>query len=163
MTSNFYIIDTSSLVEINRHNPIDVFPSVWNNLETLSKKGLLVAPYEVLSEVKQSDDELASWAKRNSSIFRPPTKEQVDKLKDILKKYPAFVKEDRKYDADAWVVALAIEMANDTQQTLIQTKKVLVTEERLHGEKIRIPYVCQMYGIKCTRIIEMFRFEGWKF
>jgi hypothetical protein len=43
MTSNHYIMDTSSLVEFNRHNPIDVFPSLWNNLESLSKKGLLVA------------------------------------------------------------------------------------------------------------------------
>ena len=101
MTSNKYIMDTSSLVELNRHNPIDVFPSVWNNLESLSKKGLLVAPYEVLSEVKERDDELASWAKRNNKIFRPPTKKQIEILKDILKNYPALVKEDRKYDADA--------------------------------------------------------------
>ena len=163
MTSNHYIMDTSSLVELNRHNPIDVFPSVWNNLESLSKKGLLVAPAEVLSEVKERDDELASWAKRNNRIFRPPTKKQIEILKDVLKNYPALVKEDRKYDADAWVVALAVEMATGSQQTLIQIKRVVVTEERLRGDKIRIPYVCQKYGIESISIIEMFRIEGWKF
>ena len=163
MTSNHYIMDTSSLVELNRHNPIDVFPSVWNNLESLSKKGLLVAPTEVLSEIKERDDELAFWAKRNNSIFRPPTKRQVEILKDILKNYPALVKEDRKYDADAWVVALAVEMATGSQQTIVQIKRIVVTEERLRGYKVRIPYVCQKYSIDSIGIIEMFRIEGWKF
>ena len=163
MTSNHYIMDTSSLVELNRHNPIDVFPSVWNNLESLSKKGLLVAPTEVLSEIKERDDELAFWAKRNNSIFRPPTKRQVEILKDILKNYPALVKEDRKYDADAWVVALAVEMTTGPQQTIVQIKRIVVTEERLRGDKVRIPYVCQKYSIESIGIIEMFRIEGWKF
>jgi hypothetical protein len=156
-------MDTSSLVELNRHNPIDVFPSVWNNLESLSKKGFLVAPAEVLSEVKERDDELASWAKRNNSIFKPPTKKQIEILKDILKNYPALVKEDRKYDADAWVIALAVEMATTPQQTIIQIKRIVVTEEKLRGEKVRIPLVCQKYRIDAIGIIEMFRIEGWKF
>lgn len=104
MTSNNYIMDTSSLVELNRHSPIDIFPSVWNKLESRAKEGLLVAPYEVLSEVKEMDDELTSWAKRNDSIFRPPTKKQVEILKGILRNYPALVKEYRKYDAWLWIV-----------------------------------------------------------
>ena len=163
MTSNHYIMDTSSLVELNRHNPIDVFPSVWNNLESLSKKGLLVAPTEVLAEIKERDDELASWAKRNNSIFRPPTKKQIEILKEILRDYPALVKEDRRYDADAWVVALAVEMATGPQQTIVKIKRIVVTEERLRGDKVRIPYVCQKYSIESIGIIEMFRIEGWKF
>ena len=163
MTSNHYIMDTSSLVELNRHNPIDVFPSVWNNLESLSKKDLLVAPAEVLSEVKERDDELASWAKRNKRIFRPPTKKQIEILKDILKNYPALIKEDRKSDADARVVALAVDMKASYQQTIIEIKRIVVTEEKLRGEKVKIPLVCQKYEIEAIGIIEMFRIEGWKF
>jgi hypothetical protein len=163
MTYNHYIMDTSSFIELNRHNPIDVFPSVWSNLESLSKKDLLVAPREVLSEVKKKDDDLAVWAKKNNSTFLPPTKRQVKILKDILKNYPALVKEDREYDADAWVVALAVEMATGSQQTIIQIKRIVVTEEKLRGDKIRMPYVCQKYSIESIGIIEMFRIEGWKF
>ena len=163
MTSNRYIMDTSSLVELNRHNPIDVFPSVWANLESLVRKGFLVAPLEVLSEIKERDDELAKWAKKNNGLFRQPTEKQIEIVKGILKNYPALVKEDSKYDADAWVVALAVEMAKDAQQTLIQIKRIVVTEERLRGDKIRIPYVCQKYNIESIGIIEMFRIEGWKF
>ncbi len=163
MTSNIYIMDSSSLIELNRHNPIDVFPSVWKNMESLISKGLLVAPTEVLYEITERDDQLAKWAKTQNSFFHAPTQKQIEILKGILKAYPSMVREDRKYDADPWVIALAIEMTTDSQQTLTPIKRIVVTEEKLRGEKIRIPYVCQRYGIDSIDIIEMFRIEGWKF
>ena len=46
MNNNCYIIDTSSLVELNRNTPIDVFPGVWKGLKSLAKSGRLVAPRE---------------------------------------------------------------------------------------------------------------------
>jgi hypothetical protein len=156
-------MDSSSLIELNRHNPIDVFPSVWRNMESLISKGLLVAPTEVLHEISERDDQLAKWAKEQNDFFRDPTEKQIEILKGILKDYPSMVREDRKYDADSWVIALAIEMTTDSQQTLIPIKRIVVTEEKLRGEKIRIPYVCQKYNIDSIDIIEMFRIEGWKF
>ena len=163
MTSNSYIMDSSSLIELNRHNPIDVFPSVWKNMESLISKSLLVAPIEVLYEITERDDQLAKWAKTQTSFFRDPTEKQIELLKGILKSYPSMIREDRKYDADPWVIALAKEMTTNTQQTLIQIKRIVVTEEKLRGEKIRIPFVCQKYNIDSIDIIEMFRIEGWKF
>ncbi|EQD78431.1 Uncharacterized conserved protein UCP008505 [mine drainage metagenome] len=163
MTSNNYIMDSSSLIELNRHNPIDVFPSVWKNMESLISKGLLIAPTEVLDEITERDDQLTKWAKEQSNFFRAPTQKQIEILKDILKAYPSMVREDRKYDADPWVIALAKEMITDPQQTLTSIKRIVVTEEKLRGEKIRIPYVCQKYNIDSIDIIEMFRIEGWKF
>ena len=163
MTSNIYSMDSSALIELNRHKPIDVFPSVWKNMESLISKGLLVAPTEVLYEITERDDQLAKWAKEQTSFFRAPTQKQIEILKGILKVYPSMVREDRKYDADPWVIALAIEMTTDSQQTLTPIKRIVVTEEKLRGEKVRIPYVCQKYNIDSIDIIEMFRIEGWKF
>ena len=163
MTSNNYIMDSSSLIELNRHNPVDIFPSLWKNMESLISKGLLVAPIEVLNEITERDDQLAKWAKEQTSFFRAPTQRQIEILKDVLKAYPSMVREDRKYDADPWVIALAKEMITDPQQTLTSIKRIVVTEEKLRGEKVRIPYVCQKYNIDSINIIEMFRIEGWKF
>ena len=163
MTSNNYIMDSSSLIELNRHNPVDIFPSLWKNMESLISKGLLVAPIEVLNEITERDDQLAKWAKEQTSFFRAPTQRQIEILKDILKAYPSMVREDRKYDADPWVIALAKEMITAPQQTLTSIKRIVVTEEKLRGEKVRIPYVCQKYNIDSIDIIEMFRIEGWKF
>jgi hypothetical protein len=132
-------------------------------MESLISKGLLVAPIEVLNEITERDDQLAKWAKEQTSFFRAPTQRQIEILKDVLKAYPSMVREDRKYDADPWVIALAKEMIADPQQTLTSIKRIVVTEEKLRGERVRIPYVCQKYNIDSIDIIEMFRIEGWKF
>ena len=163
MTSNHYIIDSSSLIELNRHNPIDVFPTVWQKIESLINNGLLMAPKEVLYEIIERDDQLAKWAKKQRNLFKDPTPKQIEILKDILKNYPAIVREDRKYDADVWVIALAIEMATCLQRTLTSIKRIVVTEEKLRGNKINIPLVCQKYNIEVIDIIDMFRMERWKF
>jgi hypothetical protein len=163
MTSNRYIIDSSSLMELNRHNPLDVFPTVWAKMESLIRRGLLVAPKEVLNEIVEGDDQLAKWAKMQKNLFKEPTEKQIEIVKDILKDYPALVKESRKYDADPWVIALAIEMTTSFQKTLSPIKRIVVTEEKLRGHKVRIPLICQKFNIESIDIIDMFRIEGWKF
>jgi len=163
MTSNHYIIDSSSLIELNRRNPIDIFPTVWQSIESLISKGLLVAPKEVLYEIMDGDDQLARWAKNQSRLFKDLTSKQIEIVKDILRSYPSMVKEYRKHDADSWVIALAVEIASSFQQTLMPIKRIVVTEEKLRGDKIKIPLVCQKYNIESIDILDMFRIEGWKF
>jgi len=68
MTSNCYIIDTSSLVKLNRENPLDVYPSVWKKLETLVAAGRLIAPKEVFNEISQNDDQLSKWDKTTKNV-----------------------------------------------------------------------------------------------
>ena len=163
MTSNHYIIDSCSLMELNRHNPLDVFPSVWKKIEDLINKDLLVAPKEVLNEINEGDDKLANWAKKQNKLFKDPTNKQIDIVRGILNKFPSLVKENRKYDADPWVIALAVELATSTQKTLISIKRIVVTEEKIRGNKVKIPFVCQKYEIESIDIIDMFRKESWKF
>ena len=163
MTSNHYIIDSCSLMELNRHNPLDVFPSVWEKIEDLINKDLLVAPKEVLNEINEGDDKLAKWAKKQNKLFKYPTNKQIDIVREILNKFPSLVKENRKYDADPWVIALAVELATSTQKTLISIKRIVVTEEKIRGNKVKIPFVCQKYEIESIDIIDMFRKEGWTF
>ncbi len=163
MTKTCYIIDTSSLIELNKHNPMDIYQTPWKKVENLIKKKRLVAPKEVLNEITQYDDTLAAWAKQNADMFIEETAEQIRIVKEILKTYPSLIKKDKRYAADPWVIALAIEMIQDPQQTLVEIKRIVVTEEKLRGNKVRIPYVCQDYTIESIDILDMFRMEGWKF
>ena len=78
----------------------------------------LVAPKEVFNEIKQIDDSLSRWAKNQSKMFIEPTYKQIEMVKEILNKYPSLIKVDRKYDADPWVIALAIELTTNPQKTL---------------------------------------------
>ena len=49
---------------------------------------------------------------------------QIEHLKGILKSFPSMVREDREYDADPWVIALAIEMTTDSQKLIIEEEYV---------------------------------------
>lgn len=163
MTSNCYIIDTSSLVKLNKDNPLDVFPTIWGKLKDLINKDRLVAPKEVFNEINQNDDQLSKWAKNQKKMFKEPTPKQIKLVQEILNKYPSLIKADRRYDADPWVIALAIELATSLQKTIISIKRIVVSEEKLRGDKVKIPLVCDEYQIENMDIITMFRTEGWKF
>ncbi len=159
-----YVIDSSALIDIKRTYPVDVFPGVWTKLENLVKDGRLIAPQEVLFELKKRDDELTDWVKKHEIMFKEPTPTQISIVRRILKDFPSFVKLNRDHDADPWVIALAYEHAN-IQMAVDGTKfdPIVVAHEKLDGNKVKIPYVCQKYGLNCIRALEMFRNEGWIF
>jgi len=163
MTNDIYIIDTSSLVKLNRNNPIDVFPSIWEKLKFLADNNRLIAPREVLNEIKQNDDMLSKWVKNQKKMFKEPTQRQIELVQEILRDFPALIDTERKFDADPWVIALAIELSSSTQQTLFAIKRIVVTEEKLRENRVRIPFVCNKKSIEAIDIVELFRAEGWKF
>ena len=165
-TMNYYVIDSSSLIELNRRYPIDVFPTLWKNVETLIEKGFLISHKEVLKEISIMDDALNKWAKKQKKFFKELDEKQMEIVRQILNKYPSLAKSDNETAAaDPFVIALAVEMGSDPQKTLFQTVKgrIIVTEEKLRGNKVKIPFVCKDYSIECIDIIEMCRVEGWKF
>lgn len=163
MTNNVYIIDTSSLVKLNRNNPIDVFPSIWEKLKYLADNNRLIAPREVLNEIKQNDDMLSKWAKNQTKMFKEPTQKQIELVQEILKDFPALIDTERKFDADSWVIALAIELSSSSQQTIFTIKRIVVTEEKLRENRVRIPFVCNKKSIEAIDVVELFRVESWKF
>ena len=161
---NFYIIDSCSLIDLNRHNPIDLFPSLWKKIEELIKSNMMVSHIQVFNEITQQDDKLTEWIKKYKSIFRNVTQRQAEIVWEILKKYPSFVKIDNQYDADSWLIALAKEIKEDPQQSLsFNIKRLIVTEESLRGNQIKIPFVCKEFGIDCINRIDMIRQEKWRF
>jgi len=158
-----YIMDTSSLIKIKEQYPRLIFPGVWQKLEDLCKNGRLIAPYEVLKEIEEGDDELNIWAKRFRNIFIKPDRGQTEAVKDILSKHPYLAKPQKPGpNADPWIIALAIRENEKTQQSLFPNIYIVVTEEsKIKSQKI--PSVCKNYGIGCINILELFEKEGWKF
>lgn len=162
-TNNVYVIDSSSLIDLNLHNSMDVFITVWKKLDELIKQERLVAPYEVYKEITKKDDQLGKWAQQHQKMFVKPTEKQIKIVQEILEEYPSIVNKKAEYSADPWVIALAIELSTSPQQTIGIVKKIVVSEELLNRDKIKIPYICQKKDIDCVNKIEMFRMEGWTF
>lgn len=123
-----YVIDSSSLIQMNRENPIDVFPSLWKELENLIRKDLLISHEEVLNEISQQDDMLEKWAKKNKKIFRKPTPRQAKIVEEILAKYETLIDVNNLYQADPWLIALTKELKDSKQKKLWEIKRLIVTE-----------------------------------
>jgi hypothetical protein len=159
-----YCIDTSSLIEMKDKYPMDVFKSLWTNMERLIKDGRLIAPVDVGEEIKQGDDELKKWVKSQKKLFVKHDKRQMERVKDVLKDYPFLAKSEKPgvSNADPWLIALSVVKNDKEKEELFQRKYIVVTEESKMKPN-RIPAVCRNYNIECINLLELFRKEGWEF
>jgi protein associated with RNAse G/E len=121
----------------------------------------LVSPKEVLNEINQNDDQLTKWAKKQKKMFKEPTEKQIQIVQEILRDYPSLIDIEKRFDADPWVIALAIELLS--QKTLFKIKRIVVSEEKLRGNQVKIPFICSQKSIESIDIVTLFRTEGWKF
>lgn len=161
-----YCIDTSSLVTVQRIYRLSKLEGIWEFLDELATDGRLVAPKEVLEELKVGqDDELYQWAKKHISIFKQLTPEQWQVGKDIVNdpKYKGFVDPDKEIpEADPFVIALAVEEQKQTR--LAPETWIIVADESYarQGKKPKIPDVCTdlRYNIKCISTVDWFEREG---
>jgi len=161
MAQEAYIIDTSSLIKIRPEDyPRDIYVGMWKNLEDLIKEGRLISHIKVLDELESYEgkkDEILKWAEMHSNIFMPIKPEQIPLVRKIVNtnNFRALIDNTKPTgDTDAFIIALAME------KTLFG--RIVVCEEVLHENKIKIPFVCKYFDIKSTTIFGMFRNEGWR-
>jgi hypothetical protein len=155
---NIYIIDTSSIIDLFRLYPYDIFPSLWKNLDNLIKEKRLISHEYVFKELSKKSDDAFKWAKERKYIFKKVDNKQIQVIQEIISIYKEDIWNEVYEKADPWLIALAIE--KEKQQYLIQKVKVVVTEEKF--KKDSIPFVCQQFRIKCLNIFGLMREESWK-
>ena len=170
MDSNtFYVIDTSSLINIRMFYPISIFTSFWDKLDGLALEGRLASPQTVLEELGQKDDDyLINWARshKDKLIYTDYSEHFLQYVEEIMDRFPELIdNKSTKEQADPYVIALALEYRDNPQQKLVRYDVNVVTEESLKNKskKTKIPEVCDYYKIPCYKMIEMAENEGWKF
>lgn len=171
---NLYIIDTSSLIEIQRRYPQDIFPSIWKHLHDLALEGRLIAPVEVRKELLEGYDTLKGWVHAHERIFREFDGELIRITQEVLARFPRMAdpESEKLYNADPFIIALALQLSKSRQQELIAHAIFVVTDEKgklalnskLHEKNMKkIPDVGSVFGISCIDLMGMFREEGWRF
>lgn len=161
-----YIMDSDCFINLHRHYPSDVFQGLWRELNRLVQSGRLIAPVEVLNEIKKRDDTLLQWARINQNIFKNLDTRQIEKVKEILARFPTLTDPSKETpDADPFVIALATAEESTCDGTLFPYQYVVVTEEKsgTGKKKAKIPDVCSHYGIECIPLLGLFRREEWTF
>jgi len=170
-TEVIYVVDTSSLVNVQRTYPLGVFPGVWEQMGELARAGRLISAREVLNELERGgDDEIYKWAKDHRLMFQDPDGEQIEVAREIVND-PQFQElfdiDSETPDADPFVIALATVRQRQALASMFPRKHIVVADEARAqpGRKPRIPDVCrnQRYQLECINLLEMFRREGWEF
>lgn len=151
-----YCIDTSALLEAwSRRYPVDIFPRLWENFESLVVRGELIAPEEVREEIKVKEDGLTAWTKRNPTLFYALDKELMLETRRLLRSFPKLVGAGNgRNRADPFVIGLAIIKGS-----------TVVCNEKISGnpEKPKMPDVCDANGVRCITILDLIREQNWSF
>ena len=152
-----YCIDTSALIGAwIRWYPQEMFPSLWERVDTLIDDDRLISSEEVLHELERKEgDTLHEWAKERHEVFLPLGDDIQTCASQIMTTHPRLVDgRTGKSFADPWVIA-----------TAHTHKAIVVTEEKPTGKRDRpkIPDVCRDMQVDCISFVDLIRQEEWRF
>lgn len=151
-----YVFDTSAFIEAwVRSYPPDSFPQLWEKVDGLVDAGDLIAPEEVLEELRARDDDLHTWVKaRAGKIIQPTSRALMLEARAVLADHPMLTKGGTGRSAgDPFVIALAA----------LRSCPLVTQEKGGSATKPRIPYVCGARGVGCMTLLEVIRAERWSF
>lgn len=149
MSNAKYVLDSNVFINMQRHHPQDVFGSLWARMADAIDSGAVISCGEVLDELSIGNDNLIKWAKLRNGAFLTSGADVQRIVRDILQKHPALVTGTRRANgADPFVIALAK-----------QTRCTLVSDETWagNGHPVKIPNVCEAYGVRLIKFVDFLR------
>lgn len=153
-----YLLDTNVFIQAwNIDYRQDCYPEFWDWLIQMNKEGKIYSINEVLNEMRMKDNGLAEWVGKLSDKFFIEMNSDVEsKLKDIdewinKQNYKGAAVDKFKSGADIFLIAHAL----STQGRF----KVVTRESRKNPKSIKIPIVCDNFGIECIDTSEMLKRE----
>ena len=155
-----YLLDSNIFIQAHRvYYPFDVVPGFWSKLAELSKRGLICSIDKVKKEIcSREPDMLATWCEEElDASFFFDSSVSINIYTDIISwafsevRFNQNAKEDFLATdlADPWLVAYAkqFDLAIVTHEVSLPFGK----------KKIKIPDVCNQFGVRFISLMEMFR------
>lgn len=164
-----YLLDTNFFIQAHRsYYPLDVVESFWERIRGLADDGRIISIDKVKKEIydkSSHEDELKLWCDENleenffksTDVALPHYIKIVQWVNSMRHQYnDNAIEEFLQADlADPWLVAYAI-----------KEDLVIVTYEKSAPDakkKVKIPEVCNHFGIKFVDTIQMMRDLNSKF
>ncbi len=156
MNQVHYVLDSSCLIKLNRDQPLELYPSVWEKVDDLTASGRAILPSEAKREIDHKDDALKAWVKLRPAMVVEATVDQLAVVLTISAAHPDWV-QGRKNAADPFIIAAAVVHGG-----------VIVTDEKFAGPgalgtNVRLPNVAAEHGIECIGFTDLVRREQWRF
>lgn len=139
----------------------DINASFWTWMDGALKEGTISAPRKVYSEIVENvrvTDDLATWvkARRKNGLCIEPDHNALTALSTVTRyvfqengryKYPFAL--DFVRGADPYLIAAAI-----ADGGIIVSQE---TDKKPLANRVRIPDVCDQFGVDCIKVWEMLR------
>ena len=91
-----YVFDSNEFINLQRRQPIDIMPTLWDIIGEQMEKGVIVSSHEVYDELMIGGDELTEWAKAHKDCFLPSTVEIQISVREILSTHRGLVEGGKK-------------------------------------------------------------------
>jgi hypothetical protein len=115
---------------------------------------LIVAPREVLKEIKRGNDELVEWADGFPDNFLEPGEEEQLIVQSLIQFYPKEIL--AKYSSVPWADPLVIACAKHYRLPIVQ-------HESTDANQCKIPAIAKRVNVPCIRLVKFFEDQGWQF
>ena len=156
-----YLLDTNVLITANReYYGMDICPGLWDWILENNVDGIVASVSSVARELQAGSDQLVQWSRRHSTTFfhdpDPNVSSAVRRVADWVNSQsyaPRAIK---------WFIDSADHMLIAHAMT---EKFVVVTHEKPSNsrKKVKIPNVCEAFGIECWTPFAMLRREKARF
>lgn len=152
-----YVFDTNVFSQIfGSYYPLS-FPTLRQNLEESVLEGRITSTREVLHELENCrHKELLHWAKKRNYVFPTPTADEAEIVREIfsIHHFQASIERKKLYsgmpNADCFLIARA--------KALDAT---IVTLEKYSGSGVKIPDICEHFGVNCISLEKFMTLENW--
>lgn len=145
-----YVLDTSALIDLKDEYPRRAFPTLWQRIEELCDRGIIISVREVRREIERGSDELVPWVKARPDMFKMPTVEEAVMVGTLQDEHPSWVDPaGTNPDADPFVVAAA------------HCRDLVVITHEKPNKLLRV--AAKRLEVRCLRIAELVAEEGWQF
>jgi len=159
-----YVIDTDSLIALNRLYKPKFFSELWNQLEQAIEKGVLLSTRSNLTELERKEDDtfFEEWKQNHRNMFIELDEQSQNYVENILARFPDLIDTNSELEqADPYVIALA-----RTKNGAVITEEGSLSEESANNpdrkKKMKIPNVCRYYNILYMKIHEFINSEEWR-
>lgn len=151
-TNDIYTIDMSSIKELHERYPKNLFPTIWQHIESLIQNGQLVSHIEVQREIKNTTnlkDKLLLWSNKNKKIFMSIDACQTSKIPSIQSKYNKGEWQNKMNRTGPWADPYLIAMA------MCESATIITQESKMKAN--RIPPIGNQLGVKSLNLLEFFQ------
>lgn len=167
MSQQTYVLDSDVLIAAkNQYYAFDICPGFWTSLREKNQEKRLLSIDLVRKELLRGEktEELVQWVKRRDSekFFVPVVDEHVMRYYERILEYVRSEKQWHEENvakfaegADGWLVAYGLYI-----NAVVVTNEVSAPHSK---KEIKIPDVCQKFGVRWVNTFEMLRELGIRF